>query len=189
MAKIKAKKTVDMKDADTSSKKVKKIKKERYVSETEEEVRRLIIILIVITLFVVGMYFVSKRIVDKRNTNTNTTQDTEASISYDVISVGTLLNRPYTEYYVLAYDSEDEDAMYYSSLLSNYKSKKEKEKIYFLDLGNALNKSYKSDSITGNASAKSIEDLSFGNITLLKIKKGAIVSYIEDLSKIESELK
>ena len=190
MAKIKAKKSTVENIVDTKKVKIKKIKKERYVSETEEEIRRLLLILVVITVFVVGMYFISTKIVEKRENNTSNTSttDTTINVDYSVVSVGTILNRPYNEYYVLVYDKEDEDAMYYDSLVTAYNKKKDKEKLYTCDLGNTLNSSYKSSTESGNKDAKKISELSFGKVTLLKIKKGSIVSYIEDISKIETEL-
>ena len=40
-----------------------------------------------------------------------------------------------------------------------------------------------------NPNAKSIDDIDLGDITLIKVKNGEIVSYIEDIEQIKTELK
>ena len=188
MAKIKAKKAVEETTAKT--KKVKKIKnkviKDTSFNENNSEIGKFIIIFIVILLVVVGLYFLSKIIVDKREKNSDKDETKTAEINYDIITIGTLLNRPYDEYYVLAYDGEKPKAVYYSSLITTYKNKENAKKIYFCDLSNELNSKYVSE--TSNPSAKTIEELKLGEITLLTIKKGKISAYAEDIKLIQNTL-
>ena len=61
-----------------------------------------------------------------------------------------------------------------------------KGKIYQLDLNDGFNKKYKSE--TSNPDAKSINELKFGKLTLIKVKNGNIVKYIENKDDIRSEL-
>lgn len=167
-----------------------RIKEVRYVSETEEEIRKFVIIFVIVIISVVGIYFLSKYIVDKRDeSSSNTSATVTGKVDYTAITVGTLLNRPYNEYYVMAYNSEDTDAVYYASIFSKYEQKENSNKIYFCDLNNSLNSSYVSENDKGNTKATSINDLSFGKITLLKIKNQKIVKYIENIDDIQKELK
>ena len=93
------------------------------------------------------------------------------SVNDSVLIVGTLLNRPEKEYYVIAYSSTDTNMAYYNSMMSKYMEEEDAQKIYFLDLDNALNKEYVAEE-ESNASKTftKIEDLKLGNLTLLKKK-------------------
>ncbi len=156
-------------------------------SDTDTDVFRFLIILVVICALVIGLYFLSKSLVDKRNNN-ETNNNTNVTIDYDLTSVGTIFNRPYNEYYVVVYDGTDDDAMYYSTLITKYKKKDNALKVYYCDLNNELNKPYKSENEKGNKNASSVKDLSFGKVTLIKIKNGSILEYIEDIEKIKKIL-
>ncbi len=162
--------------------------------EDENEVKTFIIILVIIVVIVGGIYALTEYFKkdDKKEENTNTVE--KGSINYEKLSVGMLLNRPYDDYYVLVYDSKDDDAILYSTIMSKYmqkSSEKDYIKIYFCDLNNALNKPYHDVNKDGksNPKATKIEDLDFGKVTLLKISKGKITNYLEDFEKIKSELK
>lgn len=160
-------------------------------TEEENEVKRFIIIVIVIGLFVGAIYGLTEML--KKDDETPKEENTTPTISYDKLTVGTLLNRPYDEYYVLAYDGGANKAIEYSVLLSQYKSKsteKDYVKIYFLDLDNSLNKKYYNvnEDNKSNPDAKKIEDLDFGDLTLLYIKDGKIKEYIEDYTTIQKKL-
>ena len=170
------------------NKKGKKLKEQKIINDNELEVRNFFIILVIVLVIVLALYFVSKTIVDKRsNTNTNT-NTTTAEVDYSLVTVGTILNRPYDEYYVMVYNSEDTNAIYYANLFTKYSSKENGLKIYFCDLNNSLNKDYVSDEKTGNPYARTTEDFSFGKITLLKVRYGQVVAYLEDIDLISNEL-
>ena len=100
-----------------------------------------------------------------------------------------IFNRPYDEYYVIAYDSTLDDAMYYSTLITNYSKKEDAIKIYYCDLSKKVNESYKAKDGNGNSKATSVQELSFGDVTLLKIRNKKIVNYIENIDQIKSALK
>ena len=187
MARIKTKKN-SMTEDNNIIKKQRKIKDVKVRSESEEEIRRFIIILIVIIIIVVGIYFLSKVIVDKRESENLTSDSVTGEINYDILNIGMILNRPYSEYYVMLYNSDDTEAIYYSSILTNYTHSENPLKIYFCDLGNSLNSKYVSTDGNSNSKATTIDEFSFGKITLLKIKNGKIVSYVDDIDKIIVEL-
>lgn len=182
MAKIKAKKSIEIVEKNEE-----KIKETKYISEEAAEVRKFIIILLVFLVIILGIYFLTKVFVSKEDTPVNDEVQT-GIVSYDVVSVGMILNRPYDDYYVIVYDAEETDAVMYSAIINNYQAKDTAKKIYFCDLGNELNKSYVSKTGEGNKDAKTTDEFNFGKLTLLQIKNGKITKYIEDLDSIKDTL-
>lgn len=160
-------------------------------SEDALEIKSFIIIVLVISILIGAIYGLTELIKDEPATENLITSGT---INYDKLTVGMLLNRPYEEYYVLVYNSEDKDAVVYSTILSKYMQKKDKEKytkIYHCDLSNSLNSVYYNvgEDNKSNPMATSIEDLDFGKITLIKVKNGKINKYYEELDEIKQTLK
>lgn len=182
MAKIKAKVLAK------PEKKVKAKRIKRDISDNEKEVYRFVAIFLVVVLVVLGFYFISKKVVKDRDNNETTNSSEKVTISYDTVNVGMILNRPYDEYFVMVYDGSLSEAIYYSSLITKYKNNESALKIYYCDLSDKLNKDYTSGKDTGNSSAQKTSDFSFGKVTLLKIRNGKIVSYIEELDKIKNIL-
>ncbi len=163
-------------------------------TEDEMDIKSFIIILVVIVLIIVGIYFVTSHI-QKKN-EVEELEVTAGEIDYEITSVGTILNRPYDEYYVLVYDSKDSAAVKYSGLMARYSEKsnlglKDYIKIYYCDLDNALNKPYYNvnNDNKSNPKATKVQDFDFGDLTLLKIKDGKITNYIEDYKTIQEKLK
>jgi len=170
------------------------IKNERIKYNTNEDeniIRKLIIITIVVMVAIAGVYLVTELL---KKDETKEKVVTPGVINYDKLSVGTLLNRNYKEYYVLVYDSKDEKAVLYSTLLNRYMSQKEQKdyvKIYYCDLDNKLNKEYYNvnNDDKSNPKAENISELDFGKLTLLKVKNGKIVQYVEAFDEIKDILK
>ncbi len=150
------------------------------VSE-ENEIRSFIIITIVIVL-IAGLVYGVTELTNKKD---DKKEDTETKINYDVLSVGTIFNSVYDNYYVLIYNSDDENASLYKSIFDEYKEKKAK-KIYYIDLKNKLNGAYYNINNDGksNPKASKISEFNFGNLTLIEIKNKKIVNYIENSEKI-----
>ena len=163
-------------------------KSNKNVSDADYDIKKFLIILTILIVVVVGLYFLSNAIVNKRD-NKESNVNTNITISYDTLNVGMIFNRPYDEYYVIAYDSTLDDAMYYSTLITNYSKKEDAIKIYYCDLSKKVNESYKAKDGSGNSKASSVQELSFGDVTLLKIRNKKIVNYIENIDQIKSALK
>ena len=160
-------------------------------SDNENEIKTFIIIVLVISVLVGGIYALTEVLKKDENTKEETVA---GKINYDRISIGMLLNRPYGEYYVMIYDVNDSESILYSTLMSKYmnnKSDSEYIKIYYCDLGNKINSKYYNvnNDNKSNPNAKDISELDLGNLTLIKVKNGKIVSYIEDYDKIAEILK
>lgn len=151
------------------------------------EVKKFILILTGVALVTIILYFVSAKYVIKDNFQDNKEEDktTETTISYLNVDVGNVFNRPYDEYYVFAYDTKSPEAGIYASVMNFFDSKK--GKIYLLNLSTEVNKKYVGKE--GNKKATKASELSLVEPTLIKIKKGKIDKYLENIDDIEKELK
>lgn len=169
-------------------KNIKKVDIDKYTSEESKEVKRFIIILLSIIVLVLAVYGITRLInIDKDNNDDRTV--TAGSIDYDKVSVGTLFNRADNEYYVIVYDGEAPNAIYYSALMNKYMDKEKSNKVYFCDLSNELNKKYYvGEDKDSNPNATTSSELAFKDLTLIKIKNGIIVKYLETLDTIKTEL-
>lgn len=165
--------------------------KTNNTSEDALEIKSFIIIVIVIAVLI-GIIYGLTEVLKKEDEVTPSI--TTGSINYDKVSVGTLLNRPYDEYYVLVYNSQDEDAVIYSTLLTQYMQSSEEAgytKIYYCDLDNSLNSIYYNvgEDDKSNPEASTTKEFDFGDLTLIKVEKGKITKYIEDYDSIKKILK
>ena len=113
---------------------------------------------------------------------------TAGVIDYDKVSVGTILNRNINEYYVIVYNQKDENAMYYSAIVTKYLKNDKAKKVFFCDLDNELNAKFYSKDKDSNPKAKDASEFSFKDLTLIKVKNGKVDKYIEDLDTIKAEL-
>lgn len=172
---------------DKKKKSVKKIKEEKYKSEEQQEIIRFIKILIIVVLFILAIYFVT-RIFVKKDLINNEEETAVTEISYSKMVFGTMLNRPYEEYYVFAFSSEDNKANYYNALADKYSNNEESSYIYYIDLEDSMNKAFIAEDGKTNPDAKTVNDLQVGAVTLIKVKDGKIAKYIENIDDIKSEL-
>ena len=156
----------------------------KKISETENEVYRFIKILFAVVIVILGVYLFTNSYLKKEDKKAKENEQVE--ISSNRIIAGSIFNRPYDEYYVIAYKSNDNSSTIYDTIVSMYASKDKALKIYVVDLDSALNKDYYSNK--GNKSATSLEDLKLSNPTLIKINKKKIIKYIEGQSEIKKEL-
>lgn len=110
----------------------------------------------------------------------------EIIISYEDATVGTIFNRPDTEYYVVFDDFTENPNQYLSSILFRYSNEEETLPIYKVDMSNGFNIKYSGEQ--GNPSAQKVEDVKINGVTLIKIVNGKNVKYIEGTTNIENEL-
>ena len=110
----------------------------------------------------------------------------EIIISYEDATVGTIFNRPDTEYYVIFDDFTENPNQYLTSILFRYSNEEETLPIYKVDMSNGFNKKYSGEQ--GNPSAQKVEDIKINGVTLIKIVNGKNVKYIEGATNIENEL-
>ena len=172
---------------DKKKKTVKKVKEEKYRSEEQQEIIRFIKILIIVVVFLLAIYFIT-RIFVKKDLLNNNEETAVTEVSYNKMVFGTMLNRPYEKYYVLAFSSKDNKANYYSALASNYSQDEDSLYIYYIDLEDSMNKEFITTDGKTNPKAKNVSDLKVGDLTLIKVEDGKIAKYIENVEEIKSEL-
>ncbi|MBE6157116.1 MAG: hypothetical protein E7161_05215 [Firmicutes bacterium] len=172
----------------------KKVKPLRLQKSSEElnEVKVFVIIVALIAILIGAIYGLTELLMgDEPTTNDSVVA---GEINYNKVSVGTLLNRPYDNYYVIVYNSEDDKAALYSTILTKYMQKSSDKnyiKIYFCDLNNNLNSVYYDVNGDGksNSKATKVEEFDFGDVTLIKVEKGKVKKYIENYEEIKEILK
>lgn len=164
-----------------------KIKEEKFRSEEQTELIRFIKILLAVIIFIVLIYFVTRFFV-KKDMETSKEETAVTEVSYNKMIFGTMLNRPYEEYYVVAFSSKDNEANYYNSLISNYVMKEDSIYVYYIDLEDSMNKDFIANDNKSNPNAKALEELQVGELALIKVENGKIVNYKEDIKDIKVEL-
>lgn len=196
------KEKVSKKNTVAKTDKVKKVKRNNKIKfETTEqaEVKKFIIVIIVVLLCVGAIYLFTRAFVSKdlfKKDEPKVEDVTEGEVNYDVAIMGQILNRPYDEYYVIIYNqSEGEYLGDMASIVSEYSTKEDDKKLhlYTVDLSNELNSSYY-DKENENTKAKTLAEIKLGDKTLLKIKKNKksgkleISKYITDIDAMKKEL-
>jgi len=157
--------------------------KNNYKSEEQNEIKNFIIILVIVLVFIGVIYGFSMLFIEKDNSIYGISYQT-GEVNPDMVIAGTMFNRPIDEYYILAYNNKGVEAPYYSQLAKNYISKQtDATQMYYLELNSYLNKDIYSTT-ESNPKAKNLEELQIKDFTLIHIKKGKIVNYIEDYNTI-----
>jgi hypothetical protein len=171
----------------------KKKNKIRYNTGDTEEVKNFIVVIIVVALIVACLYlvtraFVTKDLFTKKEEATEVV--TPGQISYDTIVMGQIFQMDqYPEYYVVIYDSTNNEYTYdMQDLVFQYGQKEKGPHMYTVDLSNkTFNGSYY-DPENVNVKATKLSEMKVGDITLLHIKKGKVVEYIVDYAKMKKAL-
>ena len=89
------------------TKKKKQIKEKDLKIETDEKTETIrFITILVVVLLVIGVVYGLTKLFGKDEVKYDVT---EGNINYEIVTAGTMLNRPSKEYYVMAYSSEDTD--------------------------------------------------------------------------------
>lgn len=158
-------------------------------NEETKTMKQFLITLIIVIVGVVGIYLLTKYVVKKDNSTNNSSNTEEKSyIDPNTAIVGTMLNKSSDEYYVIIYDKTGDNATTYYSIVSTYKSKDKALKVYTVDLSNSLNKKYIATDNKTNPKATNLEDLKFGEVTLLKVKNNKITEAYETTDAIKKAL-
>ena len=166
----------------TKEKKDKKNKREEELDERSEVKSLLKTIIIVLVSFIVcyllfmlmGKLGMFEKGYEKPEAGSN-------EFTYNTAIIGTVFNRPENEYYV-SFD-EEEGNTYFDTLLTMYKGSLN---IYKVNMTLGINASHKGEK--GNSKATNPSELVINGPTLIRIKGGKIIKYLEDLEKIKEEL-
>ena len=159
--------------------KSKRLKRINYESEDTKEVKNLIFIVIGIVIILVGLYFLTTKSINRQNLS-------KIEFDYSTCTVGMIFNRPYDEYYVFLYSSENANATKFKSLTNAYSKKENSIKIYTVDLNSNLDNKYLSE--TSNNNPTSPSDIKIKDSALILIKDGKVSKYYENVSDYEEVL-
>ena len=168
------------------NKKTKRIKNMGYASEDTNDVKRFIIILAIVIVFVVAAYFFTRIFVTKDLLHEDTKEVTSGAINYNNTLIGNMFNKTSEEYFVMLVDTKENRSVFYLGLMNNYVKKEGALPIYLADLSNALNTRFIADeaNITEN-----LDEFKVSGPTLVKIKNGKVSKYYTTDDDILNNLK
>lgn len=172
--------TVNKKLKKSQNKKIDSIK-----SSYQSEVGKIIKCLLIVLLILIAMYFITKLIL-KNSTDTSYVKNEKTSIQYSEILLGTVFDKKDSEYLVLFYNADDENDSTYTTLMSDYEAKDERLPIYYVNLGNKMNKSC--ISTDSNESATNANELRINDSTLIKFSNNKISDYLIGEEEISNYL-
>ena len=139
-------------------------------------------VLVVFLLFSLLTFYIT----NKNTVKEDDTETTDSGFNYNSIVIGRSFSMKDEDYLVIYYDGSDEDiSSTYSSLVSSYRAK-DAYPIYYVNMGDALNKTKAAES--GNSSATSIDELAIAGPTLIHFSNGKIIEYIDSEDSIKSYL-
>lgn len=168
------------------------VNKINYNTTEQEEIKKFLIVIVVVLALCGVMYLLTRAFVTKDLFNKEeeqTEEVTSGQVDYNVAIMGQILNRPYDEYYVAIYNASNGEYIGdMATLLYNYSAKEKHLHVYTVDLSNTLNSEYY-DPENVNKKAQTVADIKVGDITLLKIKNKKIVKYIDAYEAMKKELK
>ena len=180
------------KEVETAKKQIKSKTTKTVVQEktkdgrvTSNEVTNLIKIILAITIIFLVFYGITTLVTKNKEAEQLDTGD--VVIQYDEILLGSLLEQPNSEYYVLVTEESDQYKDAYSTYLNTYKTKENAIRVYSANLDSGFNSAYLSE--TSNTNINNIKDLKLSTSTLLKISNKKVVSAYEGNSKIIEHLK
>ncbi len=152
-----------------------------------DEVKKGILLIVIILAIVCGIYFATKYLVNKGNLSTyEPSSKAESVITYEDINVGMVFNRTPNEYYVAFEYFGNKQKVEYNSVLKTYNAKEKHLPIYKVDMSVGFNNKYYSKD--SNPYAQDARELKISTPTLMKIENGTNTLYIENIDKIKSEL-
>lgn len=165
----------------------KEMKKESESTNNIKLIMGFIILVAVISLLVYLLFYINGKYVTKDKYQTETTTTTTTAI-YDntKTTVSEMFKIKDKNYYVLAYDPDDEiNGSYYRQLVNQYKGD---ISVYTLDYTISMNSKYYDSNGTENTSPKSASDVMLTRPTLLIFKSGKVTDYITDKDTIVKTL-
>ena len=177
----------------------KNAKKKRTRRAEEEKIEKMhvehlnlqdkLFVVFCIVLFFLAFYFLTLYITHKNSEPNKSDSDAvETNFSYDEILLGRSLSMDKDEYYVIFYDSSDEEvSSTCSELVSTYRANTGNT-LYFVDMHDGFNSSHSTDG-ESNKNPSSASELSINGPTVIKISNKQVVDYVEGLNEVSEYLK
>lgn len=152
----------------------------RYTKEIQDDYTqstKTIIITLLVVLIIVLLFYLMTVIINNKNRRLNTKEKEkkEAVIQYREILGDDTFTMNDKDYYVVFYDFESPDAVYIDYLVDQYAETG--GSIYTVDLSKKFNSKFLSEET--NSKAKKAGELKVKHATLIEIKDGKNVKYVE----------
>ncbi|MDD5888825.1 MAG: hypothetical protein PUC82_05000 [bacterium] len=162
-------------------------KKNIETKDGSKEGKNFLLITVIVLILFALFYLLTVIILDDDTSSSKGDEDV-VEIQHDEVLVGTSFSINDSEYYVLYYETADEDvSSEMASLVSSYRASNPEIYLYTVDMSNALNSAFNSDS--GNSLATKAADLKIAGPTLIKFSNNQIDRYVEGIENIEAILK
>lgn len=170
-------------------KKAKQIKNKvsKSVISSDNEMSKLLILILVVALIFILFYVITLFVTDDKNTATNSEENIQATIQYEKILAGNIFSQKNDEYYVLVYFEDDKFIDLYKNYLAYYSAIVDGAvPYYYVDMNDVFNNNFISD--VSSLSSNNVSDLKFSQTTLLRIRNHSIVSTYEGKDNITGKL-
>lgn len=170
------------------AKKINSQKKANSIVSTDNEMSKLIVLILIVALVFALFYVITLFVTKKEDTTDAVNEENfEATIQYDKILATNILSQKNSEYYVLVYFNDDKYVDVYKSYLSFYSSKVENSvPYYYVDMDDVFNSSFVSTESSLNAAK--VNDLKFSQTALLRVRDNKIISTYEGNEQITGKL-
>ena len=171
----------DFGDNMSMQKKIKNVNNNVEVENTNDELKKLVVLILVVTGFFFIFYGITVLILNK-----DKKEDVEVTqIDFEKILVSQILEQPENNYYVIATIENDANNSTYKSLIEEYYKKEDHKKIYSINLNDPLNKSFIGDKTNLQGEVKNFK---FEKSTLLEIEEKTIKNISEGSTDILEKL-
>lgn len=149
-------------------------------SSESDEYKKLITLIIIITVSFLALYLITTIFTKKENDSIFKNDLDPSEIQYNEIIIGSMFDMD-GENYVLLLDKDDTYKELYTSLVTSVRDNK--NIIYTVDLSSAFNKKYISDENNYDE-----DDFKVSKTTLIKIENKKITSHYEEKEDIYNKL-
>ena len=155
-------------------------------NDTTKNIKNGIIITAVVLVFLLLMFVFTKVKTGEWNLFTRKNNINYAAEAQTTkILCGQVLNRSEDEYFVLAYEMDEDTSSLYDSIIQRYNEVTDKLSLHTLDLSNSRNGSCKADKI--NVS-NNIKELKLSVPSLIRVKGSKVVASYTDYDAIKNTL-
>ena len=153
--------------------------KAQYSESLTKTIKILCILIVMFGIIYIGTAFVRGELKSKDSSKSG-----ETTIQYEEILAGSTFKMSDSEYIVLYYDFESNDAGLYDMMYSSYSQKGSSVKMYKVNLASGFNKSYVT---TGEVKTNpsSSDDLKLKDPTLIRIKNKKVIKFISTKDAIK----
>ena len=156
----------------------------------DNEVLKIVKILIAVVLFLVLFYFLAMIMTGEIKFGNKKKEEEVTQIQYDEILAGETFNKNEDEYYVFYFNFSEKISSTYLIYRDGYVGKSEHFPMYMVDLEKGFNTSYiRNNEEEREEYPESIDKLKVTSPTIVKVKDKKVVERIEGKDKVKEFLK